>query len=272
MTTSTLPVTDIGVNLTDSAFDNDRPEVIENARLAGVHRMIITGTDQAESEQALELCQNFPEQLFCTAGVHPHYSSKFTPATRQALSALLQEDKVIAVGETGLDFNRNFSTPTEQIHAFEQQLELAGESGLPLFLHERDAHKQQVEMLTSFRDHIAGGVAHCFTGNRKELYSYLDLDLYIGITGWICDERRGKELLELLKDIPDERILLETDAPYLIPRNLKPKPKSRRNLPQHLPHILNTAASARGQDAEELAHLSELNCQRLFQLPPGAVG
>lgn len=259
-------ITDIGVNLTDSAFDKDRPEVIEKAVAAGVQRMIVTGTDQEESEQAVGLCQQFPAHLHCTAGVHPHYSSQFTNSTRQALSDLLKEDCVIAIGETGLDFNRNFSTPAQQVHAFEQQLELAGESGLPLFLHERDAHKQQLEMLTSFRDHIQGGVAHCFTGTREELYNYLDLDLYIGITGWICDERRGKELLKLVKDIPDNRILLETDAPYLIPRDLKPKPKSRRNLPELLPHILNAAAEARGQHKAELAQITELNCQRLFRL------
>ncbi|RTE67659.1 hydrolase TatD [Amphritea opalescens] len=257
-------LTDIGVNLTDSAFDADRETVIDEAMKAGVGRMLVTGTTADESEQAAALCQQYPGQLFCTAGVHPHYSKDFSADVRSTLVALLKQPQVLAVGETGLDFNRNFSTPEQQIWAFEQQLELASDTALPLFLHERDAHKQQIEMLRQYRDTISGGVAHCFTGSRAELYNYLDLDLYIGITGWICDERRGRELLDLVKEIPADRLLLETDAPYLLPRNLKPKPKSRRNLPAYLPHILQEVASARSCDAPTLAEQTELNGQRLF--------
>ena len=258
-------LTDIGINLTDSVFDADRETVIQSAESAGVKRMLITGTTAAESEKAISLCQQHPNTLFCTAGVHPHYSKEFSPAIRDTLAALLKQPEVRAVGETGLDFNRNVSSPEQQIRAFEQQLELAAESGLPLFLHERDAHKKQIEMLRHARDHLHGGVAHCFTGSRKELYNYLDLDLYIGITGWICDERRGGELLGLVKDIPANRLMLETDAPYLIPRNLNPKPKSRRNLPAYLIHILEQVAQERACDPQELALQTEANCQRLFR-------
>ncbi|WP_299196876.1 TatD family hydrolase [uncultured Amphritea sp.] len=258
-------LTDIGINLTDSVFDADRETVIQDADTAGVKRMLITGTNARESEQAISLCQQHPNRLFCTVGVHPHYSKEFSPEVRNTLAALLKHPHVCAVGETGLDFNRNFSTPEQQIWAFEQQLELASESGLPLFLHERDAHMQQIKMLRYVKDEISGGVAHCFTGSREELYNYLDLDLYIGITGWICDERRGVELFNLLKEIPANRLLLETDAPYLIPRNLKPKTKSRRNLPAYLPHILEQAALARNDDPQELAQQTEANCQRLFR-------
>ncbi len=258
-------LTDIGINLTDSAFDSDRQAVIQNAAAAGVTRMLVTGTNAAESQQAISLCQQYPHQLFCTVGVHPHYSKEFTPAMRNTLAALLKCPEVCAVGETGLDFNRNFSTPEQQIWAFEQQLELASDSQLPLFLHERDAHTQQIEMLRSVKGEFNGGVAHCFTGTREELYNYLDLDLYIGITGWICDERRGTELFKLLKEIPANRLLLETDAPYLLPRTLRPKPKSRRNLPRYLPHILEQAALARNDDPQALARQTEENCQRLFR-------
>lgn len=263
---SGLFLTDIGVNLTDSAFDKDRNEIIDRAREAGVRRMIVTGTTEAESEQALELCQQHPDTLLCTAGIHPHYSKEFSAQSRQQLKALMQRPEVIAVGETGLDFNRNFSTPEQQILAFEQQLELASETGLPLFLHERDAHRQQREMLFHHRDHLHGGVAHCFTGSREELYNYLDLDLYIGITGWICDERRGTELLQLVKDIPAQRLLIETDAPYLLPRDMRPKPKSRRNLPEFLPHILAAVCQSRQADQEELSEQLEQNCRNLFRL------
>ncbi|BBB26428.1 TatD family hydrolase [Amphritea japonica] len=258
-------LTDIGINLTDSAFDPDREQVISDALNAGVHRLLITGTTAAESEEAVRMCQQFGENIFCTAGIHPHYSKEFSPAARQTLADLFQAPEVLAVGEAGLDFNRNFSTPEQQVYAFEQQLELASEVNLPLFLHERDAHDKQVEMLRHFRDYTAGGVAHCFTGSREELYNYLDLDLYIGITGWICDERRGVELLALLKDIPSERLLIETDAPYLLPRDIKPKPKSRRNLPRYLPHILEKIAQARNIDPTELAQQVEENGERLFR-------
>ncbi|SEQ38125.1 Sec-independent protein translocase TatD [Amphritea atlantica] len=258
-------LTDIGINLTDSAFDADRETVIQEAEAVGVKRMLITGTTAASSEQAISLCRQYPDQLFCTAGVHPHYSKEFTSTTRETLTDLLKQPEVRAVGETGLDFNRNFSPPEQQIRAFEQQLELAAESGLPLFLHERDAHSRQVEMLRDARDQLYGGVAHCFTGNREELYHYLDLDLYIGITGWICDERRGSELLRLVKEIPADRLMLETDAPYLLPRDLKPRPKSRRNLPLYLTHILEQVARQRDCDPQQLAQQTEINCERLFR-------
>jgi TatD DNase family protein len=258
-------LTDIGINLTDSAFDSDRDQVIAEAFDTGVRRLLITGTTAAESEQAIKLCKKHSNHLFSTAGVHPHYSKEFSPDVRQTLEELIKNPEVLAVGETGLDFNRNFSTPEQQVYAFEQQLELACNADLPLFLHERDAHTKQIEMLRHHQDQTAGAVAHCFTGNRQELYNYLDLDLYIGITGWICDERRGSELLGLIKDIPAERLLLETDAPYLIPRDIKPKPKGRRNLPCYLPHILETAARARNTDPAELALQTEENAERLFR-------
>lgn len=265
-TDKTVQLIDIGVNLTDTAFSKDRDEVIKAARECGVSSMIVTGTTLEESEQAVELCQQQPDILRCTAGVHPHYSSTFDTTTRLQLWALAQEDTVVAIGETGLDFNRNFSTPEQQTHAFEQQLELACETGLPLFLHERDAHQKQLEMLSSCRDHFSRAVAHCFTGSRKELYNYLDLDLYIGITGWICDERRGTELQKLIKEIPADRLLLETDAPYLIPRDMRPKPKSRRNLPQYLPHILNKAARLTDKEDQQLAQEVFRNSCNFFNL------
>lgn len=263
---TTAQLIDIGVNLTDSAFSKDRDKVIEAAQQCGVTRMIITGTTLEESEQALELCMQHPDILRCTVGVHPHYSSSYDSTARQQLTAFAKEEAVVAIGETGLDFNRNFSTPEQQIHAFEQQLELACETGLPLFLHERDAHQKQLEMLRSHRDHFSRAVAHCFTGSRKELYNYLDLDLYIGITGWICDERRGIELQQLIKEIPADRLMLETDAPYLIPRDMRPKPKSRRNLPQYLPHILNKAAQLTGKEDQQLAQEVLKNSCYFFNL------
>lgn len=259
---------DIGVNLTDSSFDQDRNEVIANALSAGVEQMLVTGTTLEESLQAIELCQQYPEQLHCTVGIHPHYAKDHSPADFRTLLELSAEESVLACGEMGLDFNRNFSPPEQQIKCFEAQLEVASHCQLPLFLHERDAHKTQLEILKHHRDDLCGGVAHCFTGTKEALFNYLDLDLYIGITGWICDERRGSELRELVQHIPTDRLLLETDAPYLIPRNLKPKPKSRRNLPEYLPHIASHVAQLRQQSIESLAQQVWANTQRLFTFAP----
>ncbi|MGB0467435.1 MAG: TatD family hydrolase [Pontibacterium sp.] len=257
---------DIGVNLADSAFSNDLDAVLERAWHNGVKKLVVTGTSVRDSERAIALCHAHPDSLFCTAGVHPHDAKNFTAGTEHYLRDFYKTDAVVAVGETGLDFNRNFSTPEQQIKAFEKQLELAAECGLPVFLHERDAFKTQFEMLSAHRDHFCRAVAHCFTGTKEALYGYLDLDLYIGITGWVCDERRGGHLHTLLKDIPADRLLLETDAPYLLPRNLKPKPKSRRNEPCHLPHIAAKIADITGKSLEQLSEETLSNSQRFFNL------
>ena len=183
-----------------------------------------------------------------------------------ALADLARKPEVVAIGETGLDYNRNLSPPDVQRQVFKTQLELAADTGLPLFLHERDALEDQVSLLGAYRDRISGGVAHCFTGTEEALRAYLELDLYIGITGWICDERRGTHLRELVKQIPLDRLLLETDGPYLLPRDLQPKPKSRRNEPKYLPHITRTVADCIGIDEAELSAATTENARRLFRL------
>jgi len=171
------------------------------------------------------------------------------------------------VGECGLDYYRNYSPHAAQREAFERQLELAGRCGKPVFLHQRDAHEDFIAILREHWPALAGGVAHCFTGGAAELECYLELGLAIGITGWICDERRGAHLLELVRRVPSERLLLETDGPYLLPRDLQPKPSSRRNEPVYLPHIAAAVARARGEPAESLAKSSTAAARRLFRIP-----
>ena len=257
---------DIGVNLSDSSFEKDWQEVVEEAYQADISPLILTGTNMPENQQCLKICKQSKTPLFTTAGVHPHSASEYTTETSKQLRALLAEDCVVAIGETGLDFNRNFSSPEEQVYAFEKQLELAAETGLPLFLHERDAHQKQLDMLKTYRGEISTAVAHCFTGTQQELYNYLDLDLHIGITGWICDERRGSHLHPLLKDIPANRLMLETDAPYLLPRDMRPKPKSRRNKPLYLQHILQVIAELLDKPAEQVAKESRSTTIEFFNL------
>ena len=257
---------DIGANLTHPAFHGDLPGVLARAREAGVGRMVITGTSVLESARASGLAKEHPEVLFATAGVHPHHAAECDASTIPALRALAQQPRVVAIGECGLDFNRNYSPHPDQEKWFAAQAELACEIRKPLFLHSRDAKEKFVEVLKQFKT-LPPAVAHCFTGTREELHSYLDLGLYIGITGWICDERRGAHLLELVRDIPDDRLLLETDAPYLTPRDLRPQPKARRNEPAFLPHILRTVARALGKPAERVAEETTRNAQAFFGLP-----
>jgi TatD DNase family protein len=257
---------DIGANLTHPAFHGDLPGVLARARAAGVGRMVVTGTSVLESTKASELAKEHPDVLFATAGIHPHHASECDASTIQALRALAQQPRVVAIGECGLDFNRNYSPHPDQEKWFAAQVELACEIKKPLFLHSRDAKEKFVEVLKQFKP-LPPAVAHCFTGGKAELQACLDLGLYIGITGWICDERRGTHLLELVKDIPADRLLLETDSPYLTPRDMRPQPKARRNEPSFLPHILRTVARALGKRAEQVAEETTRNATTFFGLP-----
>jgi len=254
---------DIGVNLTSSQFSRDRDEVVARAYASDVSGMLITGTNQTESEEAQKLTQRY-QHCWSTAGVHPHDASSWTPEVAQAIRRLAQQPGVVAVGECGLDFNRNFSTPQEQEAAFSTQLAMAVELGMPVFMHCREAHERFMALLKPWLPKLPGGVLHCFTGTRDELLECLDHGLYIGITGWVCDERRGLELREVLPLIPAERLLVETDAPWLLPRDLTPKPSSRRNEPAHLPHILERIAHWRGEDVQMLAEVTSQNAKTLF--------
>jgi TatD DNase family protein len=257
-----IAVIDIGANLTHSAFRDDLDAVVAHARDAGVAQIVVTGTTVEESRRAAEIAQRF--DLRCTAGVHPHHARDCNHDTIAALLTLSKHPRCVAIGECGLDFNRNYSPHPDQEKWFVAQLELGIEVGKPLFLHSRDAHPRFAEILKAHG--VGKAVAHCFTGEREELKAYLELGLYIGITGWICDERRGKHLLELVREIPKDRLLLETDAPYLTPRDLRPQPKARRNEPAFLPHILKAVARALGRPAQELAAETTRNARELFSL------
>lgn len=261
------PLIDIGANLTHASFDADRAAVLERAAAAGVERLVVTGTTVAASRQALGLAHSRRGVLFATAGVHPHHAAELDADGVDALRALLDDEAVVAVGECGLDFFRNFSPPDAQQRAFAAQLELAADTGLPVFLHQRDAHDAFVAQLGAARDTLSGGVAHCFTGGPAELADYLELGLHIGVTGWVCDERRGDALREALPRIPLDKLLLETDAPYLLPRDYRPAPKARRNEPALLAHVLERVAELVGRPADEVARITTANAERLFGLP-----
>jgi TatD DNase family protein len=261
-----MELIDIGCNLTHDSFDVDRDTVIEAARQAGVVQMVITGASAEGSRDALQLARTWPGQLFATAGVHPHRASQYDDETDNLLRELTQQRGVVAVGETGLDYFRDFSPRDAQRSSFEQQIQIAIESGLPFFLHQRDAHEDFVAILREYRGDLSDVVVHCFTGSKAELHECLDLNCYIGITGWICDERRGTHMKEYMQDIPSDRLMIETDSPYLKPRNLRPKIKSHRNEPRLLPWILGTLAACRNEHPEALAEATTRNARKFFRL------
>ena len=258
---------DIGVNLTATAFKKDVAQVIERARQAGVEQLVVTGTDIRHSEQAMLLSEEYEQLCFSTAGLHPHHASDYCSELHTELCDMLKQKNVVAVGECGLDFNRNYSPRKQQIRAFEAQLEIAIDIQKPVFLHQRDAHEDVLAMLKACRNELKQVVAHCFTGTIEELKDYLDLDMYIGVTGWICDERRGQALQQAVKHIPLDRIMLETDAPYLLPRDLDEKPlEKNRNEPCYLPHIAGSVAGHMGVTETQLVTAAYNNSCNFFMI------
>jgi TatD DNase family protein len=261
-----VDLVDIGANLTHDSFDRDRDAVIHRAQMAGVRRMIVTGASRDGSVQASELARSRPGVLYATAGIHPHHATEFDDRAAALLTQLARLSEVVAVGECGLDYFRNFSPVPAQREAFVGQLTIAAAVGKPVFLHQRDAHDDFTAILREYRSALAGGVAHCFTGNRGEMEEYLEMGMYIGITGWVCDERRGQDLQATVQHLPLDRLLLETDAPYLVPRDLPAKLPGRRNEPCVLPHVLNTVARLMKKDVAEVAKAATRNAEKLFRL------
>ncbi|NUS38381.1 MAG: hydrolase TatD [Lysobacter sp.] len=267
-----MQLIDIGANLTHDSFDHDRAAVLQRARDAGVAQMVVTGASREHSPKALALAQAHPGELFATAGVHPHHAVEYTAECDAEMRALLAHPEVVAVGECGLDYFRDFSPRPAQRKAFERQLQIAadlaaGGTPKPLFLHQRDAHADFVAIMRGFEGRIGQAVVHCFTGTREELFDCLDHDWHIGITGWLCDERRGAHLRELVRSVPAGRLMIETDAPYLLPRTVKPQPSHRRNEPMYLAHIVGELARDRGEEVAATAARTTATARDFFRLP-----
>jgi len=262
-----MELIDVGCNLTHDAFDADRTEVLALARQAGVVQIVVTGASEDGSIAALELARAHPGELFATAGVHPHHAADFNADTEALLRELSTQTGLVGIGETGLDYFRDISPREVQRKVFERQLQIGIDTGLPLFLHQRDAHQDFITIIREVRDQVSNLVVHCFTGTREELYECLDLDCHVGITGWICDERRGTHMQTFMKDIPARRLMIETDSPYLKPRDLRPRAKTHRNEPRWLPWIAATLATCRGETLEQLAESTTVAARSFFGLP-----
>jgi TatD DNase family protein len=261
-----IALVDIGINLAHDSYERDRAEVIARARQAGVVAMIVTGSTLDDSDRALALCRRYPGVLRATAGVHPHHATTLQESDAPRLAELLADPMTVAAGECGLDYYRNFSPPAEQRRAFGMQLRLAAEHRRPLFLHQRDAHADFLAMLREHPGLASRAVLHCFTGGVGELEDCLAAGLHIGVTGWVCDERRGQALRRAVTRIPGDRLMLESDGPYLLPRTLQPKPPHRRNEPMYLPLVLEGVAQCRGETPEAVAAVTTANASRFFGL------
>jgi TatD DNase family protein len=276
----TSQLIDVGANLTKPVFRRDFPAVLSRAADAGVSAIVVTGTTLPTSEEACGIARRETRRdelkLYATAGVHPHHATTLSPQALSELRSMLVRPEVVAVGECGLDYNRNYSPQDVQRRAFEAQLELAADVRKPLFLHDRDAGADFTEILSRWRSRIVGGVVHCFTGDRATIERYLALDMHIGITGWICDDRRGSHLRELVKIVPRGRLMVETDAPFLLPRDLPrgeghpqygDRPGFGRNEPALVAHVARAVARYRGETFEDLACHTTDAARALFALP-----
>ncbi len=246
---------DIGINLTNKQFNNEHDEVINRALGNGVEQMILTGTSVRGSKESAEIAKDYPGILFSTAGIHPHDAKSFNNESINELKKLLKQDCVVSVGECGLDFDRYFSPRPVQEKCYRAQLELAVEVKKPLFLHERAAFKRFNEITDEYLSKIPKAVVHCFTGTLQEAKIYLDKGFYLGFTGAISDQNRFKHLEEVIRYVPLDRMMIETDAPFMLPKNM-PRMQSRRNEPAFLPYIANTIASLKRIPISEVADVT----------------
>ena len=231
-------IADIACNFTSDRFKKDLDEVIERAIANDITKFGLICSRLSDIDKLLEIYNRYSKDMFFTIGVHPHHANEMSEEYLEKLKEIINNNNPHAIGETGLDFFRNLSTYEEQIFAFEEQIKIAIETNKPLFLHQRDSHHDFIKILKKYSSDIKKAVVHCFTGTQKQLDDYLELDCYIGVTGWICDAKRNVELRETIKNIPLERLMIETDCPYLIPKNLPEKPKNNRNEPNNLNHIV----------------------------------
>ena len=260
---------DIGINLTNKQFAGEYDEVIDRAISAGVEQILLTGTSVRSSKEALALAKEYPETLFATAGIHPHDAKTMNAESIKILAALLKEKKVVAVGECGLDFDRDFSPRPVQESCFHAQLSLAEEVQKTLFLHERAAFDRFIAILKEHSS-LPEGVVHCFTGQLKEAKTYLEMGYYIGFTGAITDVRRFVALEEVVRYVPLDRMLIETDAPFMMPKNVPTRQLSyhqqRRNEPAFLPYVAQTIAHYKGVSLKAVADKTRENAEALFKL------
>ena len=255
---------DIACNFTHESFKHNLDEVINNAEQEGVEKFVLLCASLADIDPIKVIQNNAPEQYFISAGIHPHHATEILEINYDALLNKLKSISPNAIGETGLDYFRNISPPDIQKKSFGMHIEIAKELSLPLYLHQRDAHGDFIRIIKENISNFPKFVVHCFTGTQAELDEYLELGAYIGLTGWICDAKRNIDLRKSIKNIPIEKMMIETDSPYLIPKNLMVKPNNNINEPKYLPHIANEICELTGYDLEELKSATSDNANKFF--------
>ena len=258
-------IADIACNFTSDRFDNDLDEVINQAIVNNITKFGLICSKLSDIDKLLEIYNRYSKDMFFTIGVHPHHANEINEEYLKKLKEVINNNNPHAIGETGLDFFRNLSTYEEQIFAFEEQIKIAIDTNKPLFLHQRDSHDDFIKILRKYSSDINKSVVHCFTGTKEQLNDYLELDCYIGVTGWICDAKRNVELRKTIKNIPLERLMIETDCPYLIPKNLQEKPKNNRNEPTYLNHIANEVATLMKKDINDIREKTYKTSLSFFQ-------
>ena len=257
-------IDDIACNFTSDRFDNDLDEIIDRAIANNITKFGLICSQLSDLDKLLEIYHRYSKNMFFTIGVHPHHANEINEEYLEKLKEAISKNNPHAVGEVGLDFFRNLSTYEEQIFAFEEQIKISIDTNKPLFLHQRDSHDDFIKILRKYSSDINKTVVHCFTGTQQQLDDYLELDCYIGVTGWICDKKRNVELRKTIKNIPLSRLMIETDCPYLIPKNLPDKPKNNRNEPKYLKHILSEISFLMGIDENLLEKETYKNTKYLF--------
>ena len=258
-------IADIACNFTSDKFDNDLDKVISRALTNKITKFGLICSQLSDLDKLLKIYRQYPNDMFFTIGVHPHHANEINDEYLNILKEKIANNNPHAIGETGLDFFRNLSTYEEQIFAFEEQIKIAINTNKPLFLHQRDSHDDFIRILRKYSSDINKAVVHCFTGTQEQLDDYLELGFYIGITGWICDEKRNVELRKTIKNIPLSRLMVETDCPYLIPKDLPIKPKNNRNEPSNLNHIVKEISLLLDLNEDEIRKESFKNTLRFFE-------
>jgi TatD DNase family protein len=250
-------------HLDDKAYVKDIAQVIERAHRNGVAQMMTVGVNRKTAARAVSLAESHPG-IYASVGFHPHDAGHCNSEVLNFLIRLAKNPKVKAWGEIGLDYNRMYSPQKDQERWFIRQLEVAGELGLPIIFHERDSNGRFLEILKIHLKKEQNGVIHCFSGTPRELQFYLSLGFYIGITGIVTLKERGADLRKMLSQIPAERLLVETDAPYLTP--VPEKKNTRRNEPAFVKSVLLKLAEVRNEDPDHLAEIILRNTHKLYNL------
>lgn len=252
---------DIGVNLFCRQYKNP-DSIVEVAEKENI-TCILTGTDMKENRKIISFIDKNKYNVYGTCGIHPHNADRADIKDYEMIKLMCKHKNIAAVGECGLDFDRMFSTKENQIRCLEHQIKIAEELEMPLFLHERSAVNDFIKVFNRHKEICKNSVVHCFTGNKETLQKYIDMGFYIGITGWIADERRNRELVQAVKVLPLERLLIETDAPYLTPRGYG---LDNINKPSNLKYVVKSLSKCTGVSEEEIIEHANRNTEKIFKI------